>query len=92
MKVTSILKNSLNNFKIPELKVRCYPPESTTQTDQVTSTKDTFTTTVTKSTSHNHMTNSTNKSTIEREKENIIYKGKHNLWIHIKKFKTFFYL
>lgn len=87
MKVTNILKKSLNYFKIPELKVRCYPPESTTKTDQVTSTEDSFTTTTTKSMSHNHMTISATKSTIEREKENIIYKGNYNLLIHIRNSK-----
>ncbi|XP_052088022.1 uncharacterized protein LOC127725205 [Mytilus californianus] len=57
-----------------KLKIRCYRPESTTQTDHVTTTEDTFTTkfeTVTKPISDNHAKNSNTQSTIAREKENI---------------------
>ncbi|CAC5366885.1 unnamed protein product [Mytilus coruscus] len=57
-----------------KLRIRCYPPESTTQTDQVTTTEDTFTTkfvTVTRPISDNHVTNSNTQSTIEEKKGNI---------------------
>ncbi|XP_063402225.1 uncharacterized protein LOC134686489 [Mytilus trossulus] len=54
------------------LKIRCYPPESTTQTDQVITSDDTFSTksvTVSRQIGDNHVTNSTTKSSIAREKE-----------------------
>ncbi|OPL20539.1 hypothetical protein AM593_06941, partial [Mytilus galloprovincialis] len=56
------------------LKIRCYPPESTLQSNQVTTTEDTFTTklkTLTKPTSDYQLTVSTTQSTIERDKEYI---------------------
>lgn len=76
---------------ITELKIRCYPPESTTttnqgnspesstQTSQRTTTDDdrsTKTKTVTTPIRDNHVTNSNTHSTIMTEKE--LTKGKNN--------------
>ncbi|XP_071137461.1 uncharacterized protein [Mytilus edulis] len=61
-------------FDTQKLKIRCYPPESTTQTSQVTTTEDTFTTTFEKETkpfTHNEFKLSTTKSTFEEKKDNI---------------------
>ncbi|CAG2226799.1 unnamed protein product [Mytilus edulis] len=57
-----------------KLEIRCYPPESTLQSNQVSTTEDTVTTklkTLTKPTSDNQLTVSTTQSTIERDKEYI---------------------
>lgn len=54
------------------MKIKCDLPESTTQTDQVTTTEDTFTTktkTVTTTISDSPLTNSKTHSTITEEKK-----------------------
>lgn len=71
--------NSLNYLILTELKIKCYLPESTTQTDQATSRANTFTAnleTITNPISDKQVTVSTTQSSIEKEKENI--KGKHD--------------